>query len=80
MDVAHNHLVDILTPLQVHGIAMQEQFLRPTLYPNNQLQSLRLFLMNNPDIVRPCTTEQPVKHSATDYTSTAGLPIHAYPR
>ena len=80
MDVAHNHLVDILTPLQVQGIAMQEQFLRPTLLPKQPTTEFEAFLMNNPDIVRPCITEQPVKHSATDYTSTAGLLIHAYPR
>ena len=35
--------------------------------------------MGYPDIVRPCTTEQPVKHNVTHFVKTVGPPVHAHP-
>ena len=80
VDVAHNRLVDSLTQLQVQGIAIQEQYPSPTLLPKQPTTEFEKILMNYTDIVKPCTTEQPIKHNVTHYISTTGPPVHARPR
>ena len=68
MDVVHNCLVDSLTQFQVHGIARQEQSPSPTCY------------LDDPDIVKPSKTEQPIERNVTHYISTVGPLVHALPQ
>lgn len=60
VDVACNRLVDSLTQLQVRGIAIQEQSTSLTLLPKQPTTKFETILMNYEDIVKPCTTEQPI--------------------
>ena len=79
VDVACNHLVDNITQLQVEGIAIQEQSPNPTLLPKLPTTEFESILMNYMDIVKPCTTEQRIKHNVTHFISTTGPPVHAHP-
>ena len=76
----HNRLIDGLTQLQVQGIAVQEQSPSPTIFPKHPATEFEAILRDYADIVRPCTTEQPVKHTVTHYINTVGPPVHARPR
>ena len=80
VDVTHNRLIDGLTQLQVQGIAVREQSLSPTIFPKHPATEFEAILRDYADIVRPCTTEQPVKHTVTHYINTVGPPVHARPR
>ena len=68
-----------LTQLQVQGIAIQEQSPSPTLLPKLPTTEFEATVINYADIVKPCTTEQSIKHRITHYISTTGPPIYACP-
>ena len=80
VDLANNRLVDSLTQLQVQGIAVQEKSPSPTILPKQPTTEFEAILMDYTEIVRPCTTEQPVKHNVTHYINTVGRPVYAGPR
>ena len=80
VDVEHNRLVDNITQLRVQGVSVQESSPSPTLLPHHPTTEFEAILLDHPAIVRPCTTEQPVKHSVTHYIHTVGSPVHARPR
>ena len=80
MDLANNRLVDSLTQLQVQGIAVQEKSPSPTILPKQPTTEFEAILMDYTEIVRPCTTEQPVKHNVTHYINTVRPPVYAHPR
>ena len=80
VDVERNRLVDNITQLRVQGISVQESSPSPTLLSNRPATKFEAILMDHPAIVRPCATEQPVKHNVTHYINTVGPPVHARPR
>ena len=69
-----------MTQLQVQGIAVQEQSPSPTILPKHPTTEFEAILMNYAEIVRPCTTEQPIKHQVTHFINTVGPPVHTRPR
>ena len=79
VDVEHNRLVDNITQLRVQGVSVQESSPSPTLLPHHPTTEFEAILLDHPAIIRPCTTEQPVKHSVTHYIHTVGSPVHARP-
>ena len=80
VDLANNRLVDSLTQLQVQGIAVQEKSPSPTILPKQPSTEFEAILMDYTEIVRLCTTEQPVTHNVTHYINTVGPPVYARPR
>ena len=74
VNVGHNRLVDNITQLQVQGVAVQDVSSNPTLLVYKHSTTVfETILLDYPDIVRPCTTEQPVKHNVTHY-------VYPYPQ
>ena len=56
--------MDGITQLQVQRVTIQELSPSPTLLPKHPTTEFEAILWNHPDIVRPCTTEQTVKHNS----------------
>ena len=80
MDVQHNRLVDNVTQLQVQGDSVQESSPSPTLLSNHRTTEFEAILLDHSAIIRPCTTEQPVRHNVTHYIHTVCSREHARPR
>ena len=68
-----------LTQLQVQGITVQEQCPSSTMFPKYPATEVEVILRNYANIVRPCTMEQPVKHTITHCINTVRPPVHARP-
>ena len=80
VDIDHNRLVDNITQLRVQGVSVQEASPSPALLSSHPTSEFEAILMDHPEIVRPCTTEQTVKHNVKHYIHTVGPPVHARPR
>lgn len=80
VDIDRNRLVDNITQLRVQGVSVQEASPSPTLLSSHPTSEFEAILKDHPEIVRPCTTEQAVKHNVTHYIHTVGPPVHARPR
>ena len=79
MDIDHNRLVDNITQLRVQGVSVQEASASTVLLSSHSTSKFEAILMDHPEIVRPCTTEQTVKHNVMYYIHTVGPPVHARP-
>ena len=80
MDIDRNRLVDNITQLRVQGVSVQEASPSLALLSSHPTSEFEAILMDHPEIVRPCTTEQTVKHNVKHYIHTVGPPVHARPR
>ena len=80
VDLKYNRLVDGITQLRIQGISTHTSSPSPLLLPKQPKTEFDAILSAYPDIVRPCNTEAPVKHSVTHHINTVGPPVHARPR
>ena len=48
--------------------------------PKHPATEFEAILVDYTEIIRPYTTEQPVKHNITHYINTVGPPVHTHPR
>ena len=76
VDLKYKRLVDGITQLRIQGISTHTSSPSPLLLPKQPKTELDAILSVYPDIVRPCNTEAPVKHSV----NTVGPHVHAHPR
>ena len=77
VDMTHNRLTDALTTLQVQGITTTDTSPSPTLLSRQPKNSFEALLCHFPEVVQPCTKEQPVRHSVTHHITTTGPPVSA---
>ena len=75
--MAHKRLTDALTNLQVHGVTTTATSPSPTLLSRQPKNKFEALLSRFPEVVQPCTKEQPVKHSVTHHITTTGPPVSA---
>ena len=80
VDLKYNRLVDGITQLRIQGISTHTSSPSPLLLPKQPKTEFDAILSAYPDIVQPCNTEAPVKHSVTHHINTVGPPVHARPR
>ena len=77
VDMTHNRLTDAITTLQVQGITTTDTSPSPTLLSRQPKNSFEALLCQFPEVVQPCTKEQPVRHSVTHHITTTGPPVSA---
>ena len=79
VDIDCNRLVDNITQLWVQGVSVQEASPSLALLSSHPTSKFEAILLDHPEIVRPRTTEQTVKHNVIHYIHTVGPPVHARP-
>ena len=70
-------MTDALTHLQVQGITTSDTSPSPALLSRQPRNEFEALLSDFPEVVQPCTTEQPVKHNVTHHITTTGPPVSA---
>ena len=63
VDLKYNRLVDGIPQLRIQGISTHTSSPSPLLLPKQPKTEFDTILSAYPDIVQPCNTEAPVKHS-----------------
>ena len=77
VDMGHHRMTDALTHLQVQGITTSDTSPSPALLSRQPRNEFEALLSDFPEVVQPCTTEQPVKHNVTHHITTTGPPVSA---
>ena len=74
-----HRLVDGITQLCIQGISTHTPPPSPLLLPKQPKTESDTILSTYPDIVRPCDTEAPIKHSVTHHIKMVCHLSHVYP-
>jgi len=77
VDIAHNQLTDALTHLHVQGITTTDISPSPAVLSRQPRNEFEVLLSKFPEVVQPCTKEQPLKHNVTHHITTTGPPVSA---
>ena len=80
VDMRQHRLSDALTQLRIQGIATHESSPSPTFLPPQSHNEYEAILTEYPAVMRPCSSEHPVKHSVTHHITTTGPPVTARTR
>ena len=71
-------LTDALTHLKVQVATTTATLLSPTPLSRNPKNEFEALLSCFPEVVKPTTKKQPIKHSVTHHITTTGPPVSAY--
>ena len=80
VDMRQHRLSDALTQLRIQGIATHESSPSPTFLPPQSHNEYEAILTEYPAVMRPCSSEHPVKHSVTHHITSTGPPVTARTR